>query len=115
MGFFYFIGSCGAESWDYTGLNTGLLEMIGRGYVIDYCVSLFNSRIRERLYREYVTSTLKVLNDNFAKQFGGNVMSMNYADLFESRDQDTRTGDEIVRDIMKRANLKVKGQSDERI
>ena len=115
MGFFYFIGSCGAESWDYTGLNTELLEIIGRGYVIDHCVSLFNSRTRERLYREYVTTTLKVLNDNFAKQFGGNVMSMNYSDLFVSDNEDTRTGDEIARDIIKRANLKVKGQSDERI
>lgn len=42
-------------------------------------------------------------------------MSMNYSDLFVSDNEDTRTGDEIARDIIKRANLKVKGQSDERI
>lgn len=110
MGFFYFIGSCGAEAWDYTGLNVGLLELIGKGYVIEHCVSLFNRRQKEQIYRNYVTDTLKMINDNLTKISGGQYMKTRYAELVEPQLKDERTGDEIAIDIIKRARLKFKGQ-----
>ena len=112
MGFFYFIGSCGAEAWDYTGLNVGLLELIGKGYVIEHCVSLFNRRQKEQIYRNYVTDTLKMINDNLTKIYGGQYMKTRYADMVEPKKQDTRTGDEIARDIIKRAGLKLRENND---
>lgn len=110
MEFFYLVGSCGAEAWDYTGLNVGLLEIIGKGYVIDHCVSLFNRRQKEQIYRNYITDTLKLINDNLSKVYGGQYMKTRYAEMVEPQKQDTRTGDEIARDIIKRAALKFKGQ-----
>lgn len=112
MGFFYFIGSCGAEAWDYTGLNVGLLELIGKGYVIEHCVSLFNRRRKEQIYRNYVTDTLKIINDNLTKIYGGQYMKTRYADMVEPKSQDTRTGDEIARDIIRRAGLKLRENND---
>ncbi len=110
MGFFYFIGSCGAENWDYTEINTGLLEIIGRGYVIEHCISLFNKKIREERYKVYVSDTLKLINDNLAKAVGGNVIKARYAELLDKKKEDTRTGDEVARDVIKRAGLKLKEQ-----
>lgn len=108
MGFFYFIGSCGAQNWNYTGLSVELLNLIGKGYVIDHCISLFNKQAKEEAYRTYVTDTLKTLNSNFAKIFGGNYFNLRYADAVNPNEESDKSGDEIARDIIKRAGLKVK-------
>ena len=108
MGFFYFIGSCGAQNWDYTGLSVELLELVGKGYVIDHCISLFNRRAKEEAYRTYIADTLKALNDNFAKKFGGTYYQTRYIDAVTPAKEPEKSGDEIARDIIKRAGLKVK-------
>lgn len=115
MGFFYFVGSCGAEAWDYTGVNLQMLDLIGRGYIVDHCVSLFNSKAKERLYQIYITDTLKCLNDNLAKLIGGTVLKARYHDLLESgtKKESEKTGDEIALEIIKKAGLKVKGKENE--
>ena len=108
MGFFYLIGSCGAKSWNYTGLSVELLNLLGKGYVIDHCISLFNRQAKEEAYRAYVTDTLKALNDNFAKHFGGAFYQTRYVDVVNPKEETDKSGDEIARDIIKRAGLKVK-------
>lgn len=110
MGFFYFIGSCGAENWDYEGINVDLLILLGKGCVIDHCVSLFNKKQREKLFQTYVTETLKLINDNIAKIHGGSVLKTRYSELIETKKIDNRTGDEVARNVIKRIGLKVKGQ-----
>ena len=114
MGFFYLIGCCGAEAWDYTGINLGMLDLIGKGYIVDHCVSLFNSRAKERLYQTYITDTLKCLNDNVAKIVGGSTLKARYHDLFEIgiKKESEKTGDEIALEIIRKAGLKVKGKED---
>ena len=114
MGFFYLIGCCGAEAWDYTGINLGMLDLIGKGYIVDHCVSLFNSRAKERLYQTYITDTLKCLNDNLAKVIGGTSIKARYYDLLEagSQKESEKTGDEIAIEIIRKAGLKVKGKED---
>ncbi len=115
MGFFYFVGCCGAEAWDYTGINLELLELIGKGYIVDHCVSLFNNKAKERLYQTYITDTLKCLNDNLAKVIGGSSIKARYYDLLEagSKKESEKTGDEIAIEIIKKAGLKVKGKENE--
>lgn len=112
MGFFYLVGSCGAEAWDYTGIDLELLELIGKGYIVDHCVSLFNNKAKERLYQTYITDTLKCLNDNLAKVIGGSSIKARYYDLLEagSQKESEKTGDEIALEIIKKAGLKVKGK-----
>ena len=115
MGFFYLVGSCGAEAWDYTGIDLELLDLIGKGYIVDHCVSLFNNRAKERLFRTYITDTLKCLNDNLAKVIGGSSIKARYYDLLEagSQKESEKTGDEIALEIIKKAGLKVKGKENE--
>lgn len=115
MGFFYFVGCCGAEAWDYTGINLEMLDLIGKGYIVDHCVSLFENRAKERLFQIYITDTLKCLNDNVAKVFGGATLKMRYYDLLESgkKTESEKTGDEIALEIIRKAGLKVKGKENE--
>ena len=108
MGFFYIIGSCGAKSWNYEGLNVELLNLIGKGYVIDHCISLFNKQAREEAFRSYIADTLKTINDNFTKRFGGASYKLRYIELVTAEKEPEKSGDEIARDIIKRAGLKVK-------
>jgi hypothetical protein len=41
-----------------------LLELYGKGYVIEHCISLFSERQKEKTYRIYVTDCLKVISEN---------------------------------------------------
>lgn len=115
MGFFYLVGCCGEEAWDYTGINLEMLDLIGKGYIVDHCVSLFNDRMKERLYRVYITDTLKCLNDNVAKVVGGSALKARYYDLLEegNKKEIEKTGDEIALEIIRKAGLKVKGKENE--
>lgn len=76
--------------------------------MIDHCISLFNKQAKEEAYRTYVTDTLKALNGNFAKIFGGSFFNMRYYDSVNPAEESDKSGDEIARDIIKRAGLKVK-------
>lgn len=84
--------------------------MIGKGYVIDHCVSLFKKKQEKKLYQIYVTDTLKMINDNIAKNFGGSIIKTKYSEIIEYKKADDRTGDEVARDVINRIGLKVKGQ-----
>lgn len=92
-----------------------MLDLIGRGYIVDHCVSLFNSRAKERLFQIYITDALKCLNDNVAKTLGGSTLKVRYYDLLESgnKQENEKTGDEIALEIIKKAGLKVKGKENE--
>ena len=47
---------------------------------------------------------------NTAKYAGGSYIKARYIDIIEPKKVDTRTGDEIVADIIKRAGLVVKSE-----
>ena len=68
-----------------------------------YVVSRFERESRETAYRIYVTNCLKMLCGNT-----GNAPAMNFHDIIErKRNIDTRSGEEIAADVIKRAGLKV--------
>ena len=48
--------------------------------------------------------------ENTAKYVGGEYIKARYIDIIEPKKVDTRTGDEIVADIIKRAGLVVKSE-----
>lgn len=54
---------------------------------------------REETYRFYVTKSLQIMPQN-------KYLSASYADLLNPKKMDTRSGDEIVADVVKRAGLK---------
>lgn len=59
-------------------------------------------------YRVYVTDCLKLIAENTANISRGQYMKSRYYDIIHPAKVDTRTGDEIVEDIIKRAGLVVK-------
>lgn len=60
-------------------------------------------------YRVYVSDTLRIISENTARFGGGVYTKQRYYDVINPPKVDTRTGDEIAADIIKRAGLKVKG------
>lgn len=80
-------------------VNPQLLEIMGRRYVIESCISALNSKHEEMMFRVYVTDALRALcRSNGARYF----------DLI-SRKADTRQDAEVVNDIKD----KMRGLNDE--
>lgn len=71
-------------------------------------MSKVNQQAKDTAYRVYVTDSLKLIAENTANFSKGQYMKARYYDIITPKKQDTRTGDEIVEDIIKRAGLVVK-------
>ena len=57
-----------------------------------------------------MTDALQITVENTAKFAGGSYIKARYIDIIEPKKVDTRTGDEIVEDIIHRAGLVVKSE-----
>ena len=69
-------------------------------------MSKANQQAKDTAYRVYVTDCLKLIAENT-----GNIsLKLRYYDIIQPKKMDTRTGDEIVADIIKRAGLVVKSE-----
>lgn len=73
-------------------------------------MSKVNQQAKDTAYRVYVTDCLKMIAENTANFSKGQYMKARYYDIITPKKQDTRTGDEIVEDIIKRAGLVVKSE-----
>ncbi len=80
-----------------------MAELLGTGYVVDHCISRYKHKQEEKEYRAYITDSLMTICNNFATAWGGEKITVRYVDL--RKPIDTRTGDEIALDIIKRAGL----------
>ena len=75
--------------------------------MIDHVLSFQKQKYEETRYRMYITDALKLISENTAKFVGGSYIAARW---YEKKDNDQRSGDEIAKDIIKRANLKVGGE-----
>ena len=57
-----------------------------------------------------MADALRITVENTAKFAGGSYIKARYIDIIEPKKVDTRTGDEIVEDIIQRAGLVVKSE-----
>lgn len=62
-------------------IRLDLLELFGRGYVIEHCVSAFVKMQEDKAFRVYVTDALKAIADNTARQVKGATLSKRFVDL----------------------------------
>ena len=82
--------------------------------MIDHVLAFLQAQNEEQLYRAYLTDALKAIGENTAKAVNGAYLSVRWADIAEGRHQtDTRSGDEIAADIIKRAGLSFAGEEAE--
>ena len=77
---------------------------MGRGYVIEHCVSTLNSIRREENYRIYLTDVLRWISKGV-----GYKIKLGYADFLKSMENsqevEERTPDEIINTIRAKAEL----------
>lgn len=55
----------------------------------------------------YVTDALRAISESTAKYAGGPYVQARYADVIKPKPKDTRTGNEIAADVIKKAGLKL--------
>lgn len=72
-----------------------------------YVAARLEHKHRETAYRIYITDALKVLSMNTAKFAGGEYLTERYADQLKEKPKDTRTGEEIVADVLRRGGIEV--------
>ena len=82
-----------------------MVDLMGKGYVVDYCISLLRKKHEQRRFQIYLTDVLMVMNSNIVRAFGGSKINQRYADYFVKKKEDTRSAKEIVKDTIKRAGL----------
>lgn len=76
---------------------------MGRLYLIEHCVYVYNAKQERKLYEIYVTDRLKAINDSLASFYGGSTTKDRYVDLFESMrnvvPDDSRTAEQVISSI----------------
>ena len=83
-----------------------MLDLLGRGYVADCCISTANFRRSRQNYETYMADAAYVTM-NFMTN--GKADVPRYYDLLHPKKEDKRSGEEIAADIIKRHGLKVVG------
>ena len=86
------------------------MPKMGAGAYLAALPPVLKKQHQEMQYRVYVTDCLKMIAENTANFAKGQYMKARYYDIITPKKQDTRTGDEIVEDIIKRAGLVVKSE-----
>lgn len=86
--------------------------MLGRGYLIEHCISTLKAINEEKAYRIYVTDALMAIADNTSHFLGvngmvdyGRTMSQRWIEVLNpppEKPEDNRPSDEIAADIWTR-------------
>ena len=63
--------------------------------------------MREETYRIFVTDCLKNIGKNTAMGVGGEYINVRYVDLINENDNDNRTAEEILVDLVDRGGIEV--------
>lgn len=79
-----------------------MLELFGRGYVIEHCVSTINNTRKEEIYRTYIAESLRIISSGVGRE-----ITVKYIDIIESctpnrEAEETRTPEEIIDSIKKK-------------
>ena len=83
---------------------------MGKGYVIEHCISFFHRENEKRLYAIYLTDALKMIVLNTSKQ-GCGTITERYADLLHKMDTKTPEKQETEEEIISRLKKKLGGEN----
>ena len=82
-----------------------MLELLGRGYVIEHCISSFKNKTHEEMYRVYITDSIQAITNMYHKAHGGNgeaVVKRYYDIIHPSEPKKEETADDIIDRIKKK-------------
>lgn len=85
-----------------------MLDVLGKSYVIDYCIAFFARKQKEQDFRDYVGNALYSIAQNTANMFGGSHMAVKYTDLYKPEEE--MTAQQVIGNI--RSKLMKMGESD---
>lgn len=74
---------------------------------MEHCLAEVEDMLRDRQYRAYVTDALMVIANNVGGALGGSTIRARWMDTF--KEPDTRTAEEVAREVVKNAGLIPKG------
>lgn len=75
--------------------------------MIDSCISSFKQEQENKAFRLYVTEGIKYISENTAHFVeGGKYLAISYSDMIEPKEEDNRTAEEIVDDVIEKCGLK---------
>ena len=109
--FFYYCISA-LETYKNTVISADIakLELFG----VEYLYLHIQEYVEERNYKIYITDVLKMIAENTAKVYGGNVPKKRYAELIEHKPvEKEKSAEEIIADVNERCGLTMIGGDSE--
>ena len=79
-----------------------MLEVMGRGYVIDHVIASLRKQRKELTYRIYVTESLRIIAENTAKFVGGRMLTQSFVDIIEPKEKPKMTTEGVVSKMRKK-------------
>lgn len=80
--------------------------------MIDHALAFLRREREEELYRSYLAETVRLAGEDIARLTGGQYLAKSWSELISPEMPDERSGDEIAADVIRKAGLKLKGDSD---
>lgn len=75
--------------------------------IISMLPEMLKQSCEKEAYKTYLAECMRMMTENTAKFAGGRYMNVSFAEMLHPKPIDTRTGDEIVADIIKGAGLTI--------
>ena len=82
-----------------------MLDLLGRGYVIEHCISSFKNKSEHEIYKTYVTDALQAIANMYSKAHGGSgdVVTQRYFDLIHpAKPKKEETAEDIIERIKRK-------------
>lgn len=86
-------------------IRMDLLDLFGRGYVIEHCMSLFKKRQEEKAYKIYMSDVGYALVNNMGKAFGAEyIIAQRFFEVIEptKEEKEEETEEQIIARIRKK-------------
>lgn len=78
------------------------LDLLGKFWLIEYCIYRYNERQRRLAYEIYVTDRLKAINASIAQTFGGTSATKRFVevlDMMKHSKEPERTAEQVISSI----------------
>jgi len=81
-----------------------MVELLGRQYVLDFCLSECSANNREIAYKTYMTDAVKILTEGYYAAHGGSLtMTRFYDEVYaHKKPEPQKTEAEIIADVKKK-------------
>lgn len=86
-----------------------MLDLLGKGYVIDHCISLFKNKQKDKIYRIYVTDALYAIGNMMGKRYGAtsDIIKKKYSNIVSFDSKKKQKKEETEEEIIQRIKMKL--------